>query len=313
MDPRGYCVVWPPKSGSSDRWTRGAGVAPSWDREISRDEGRCHLLFDVGRRDSGRTGFGRRGRPCAKGLQHVSVEAVDATGARVDERATSTTSLGPQRVGRSEPEGPDLLARVENEGRGVLTDRGQELCRLRTAGVSDEGLHARGVWRLLELTHQPVHAGRRTALARCIDVDMAGHLAGAQIRSDDKAARPCSGSGWRQTADRWSTRTGSAPVRERMDRQLPCGTALERPQCPAGGRAAGLRIEGARRTWPPPRRCPCRWGGGSRCDLVPDADPRLAHVVELQGAGLAVLEVPDQLTQGSMPARDLRRRGTPSA
>ena len=40
-----------------------------------------------------------------------------------------------------------------------------------------------------------------------------------------------------------------------------------------------------------------RGAQGAGGDLVPHPDPRLAHVVELQRSGLAVLEVADELAQ----------------
>ena len=164
--------------------------------------------------------------------------------------------------------------------------------------MGDECLHPGAVGRVLELPDQPVHPGGGAAFAGGVDVDVAGDRARAQVGGDDEVADGVGdadgagqlpGAGTATAVSAWARTVGSAS--SLRDSTGTTSVPSRRPSCRlANRRRASKRATTSAMPLSVARRVPA-------ATCVADADPGLAHVVELQGAGLAVLEVADELAE----------------
>ena len=168
------------------------------------------------------------------------------------------------------------LVGVGDQLRRVLPDDPQQLGRPGSAAVRDRGLHPHGLGRGPQLPDQPVDPGGGPALARRVDVHVAGDPAGPQVGDDgqraDRVRDPDRARGGSRTRPaRWPPRPAAAPARP-----TPGGSAPGSRRCRAGDRAAGWCAAATRRTGPrsrPPRGpCPaaCRRRpppGSPRCSF----------------------------------------------
>ena len=182
---------------------------------------------------------------------------------------------------------------------GILPRHGQQLCGGRASGCATNVSMRVLSGCVLELAKQPLDASRRLAFAGRVDVNVTRHLTddrrSSVTTSSPSGVGDSDGAGELSRAGRASSSTAAlAPSGQRDSLRVSTGTTSV-PSWRPSRRLANRRSASNRATT---STMPLSFGAerASR-HRVSDSHPGLAHVLELQGAGLAVLEVADQFPE----------------
>jgi hypothetical protein len=94
------------------------------------------------------------------------------------------STLGAKRSAEGDLKAAELLVCVGDEEPRVVSDVSQQCDRAAAPVMGGVCFDPDGLGGLAQLTDEPIHPGQRSAIARRVEVDLTGHLAGTQIHGN---------------------------------------------------------------------------------------------------------------------------------